>query len=103
MRLAADRATAEDSPTEVFLPEFHFPSDMCVVEVSGGKWSIGNYDEDGGLAQKLKWWHNEGGQWLRVTGVRNSLQGAGPSGGEEELGYLSQCQQAIYGPKCSVM
>lgn len=103
MRLAADSATTEDKPTEVLLPGFHFPSDECVVEVSGGKWSIGHYDEDGGLTQKLKWWHNEGDQWLKVVGVRNSIQGTGPSGGEEEMGYLYQCQQAIYGSKCSVM
>ncbi|KAL5354350.1 hypothetical protein ACLOAV_000439 [Pseudogymnoascus australis] len=103
MRLVADGATAEDKPTEVLLPAFHFPSDKCVVEVSGGKWSIGHYDEDGGLTQKLKWWHNEGEQWLKVIGVQNSIQGMGPSGGEEEMGYLSQCQQAIYGSRCSVM
>ncbi|OBT49094.1 hypothetical protein VE00_00118 [Pseudogymnoascus sp. WSF 3629] len=103
MRLAADSATAEDKPTEVLLPEFHFPSDKCVVEVSGGKWSIGHFDEDGGMTQKLKWWHNKGEQWLKVVGVRNIIQGAGPSGGEEEMGYLSQCQQAVYGTKCSVM
>ncbi|OBT89991.1 hypothetical protein VE02_01613 [Pseudogymnoascus sp. 03VT05] len=103
MRLTADSATAEDNPTEVLLPEFHFPSDKCVVEVSGGKWSIGHFDEDGGMTQKLKWWHNEGEQWLKVVGVRNIIQGAGPSGGEEEMGYLSQCQQAVYGTKCSVM
>lgn len=101
-RLLADKSTGEDRPTEIFLPEFHFPKDKCEVEVSGGKWSIGNYEEDGGIMQKLKWWHNEGEQWIKVTGVRNSLQNT-MAGGEEELGYLNQCQQTTYGYGCSVM
>jgi hypothetical protein len=105
-KLVAETPTAEDKPTEVLLPEFHFPKDKCTVEVSGGKWSIGHFDEDGGLAQKLKWWHGEGEQMITVMGVKTNLQNALPAGGgEEEIGYLDQCQQTTwtYGYKCSVM
>jgi hypothetical protein len=66
--------------------------------VSGGKWSISNDDgEGGGVIQILKWWHREGEQTLKVTGVRSASQAI--LAGEEEAGYLDQCQQT----KCSVM
>jgi hypothetical protein len=103
-KLVAEKPTAENKPTEIFLPECHFPKDKCTVEVSGGKWSIGHFDEDCGLAQKLKWWHAEGEQMIKVTGMKMNLQ-SNPAGGagEEELGYLDQCQETTYGDKCSMM
>lgn len=94
-KLKALESTTDDKPTEIVLPEFHFPKDKCEVEVSSGKWAIGTDDQDGGLIQILKWWHVEGEQTMKVTGVKRAQQ----MGREDEEGYLDQCQQS----KCSLM
>ncbi|KAH8668412.1 putative glycosyl hydrolase [Xylariales sp. PMI_506] len=97
------KAPSQDQPTTVFLPDFHFPRDQCTVEVSGGKWEISTDDEDRAWVQKLRWWHAEGEQSLRVTGLvrpHNTLNGSA-----EEAGYLEQCQTS-YGidvGRCSIM
>lgn len=120
LKLEATRLPAEDRPTVVFLPEHHFPRDQCAVEVSGGKWEISiDVDDDpqtqeggggessasaGALVQRLRWWHSDGPQTLRVTGLvrpRGALAGSA-----EEAGYLEQCQQYGLGlglKDCSVM
>ena len=122
LRLEATRLPSDDRPTVVFLPDFHFPRDAAAVEVSGGKWEISADDalddDDGGsgsqdpgtgtgtgtgaLVQRLRWWHSDGPQTLRVTGLvrpRGALAGS-----PEEAGYLEQCQQYGLGLRdCSVM
>ena len=95
-RLKADKATSEDNPTEVFLPEFHFPKDKCSVATSSGKWSISMDESNGGLVQILRWWHGEGEQNLKVTGVLRARQLTG-----QDEGYLNECQYTTN--KCSVM
>jgi hypothetical protein len=97
LSLHAHEAGSDERPTEIFLPEFHFPKDQCEIEVSSGKWTISTDDEDGGLTQKLRWWHVEGEHHIKVTGVQRRQNRA--LGKEEEEGYLDQCQQR----KCSVM
>lgn len=53
-------------------------------------------DENGGFIQKLRWWHAEGEQSIKVQGVvRQNMR----VGKEEDDGYLDQCQQS----KCAVM
>ena len=94
-RLHAHEPSKEHAPTEIFLPEFHFPKDQCEIEVSGGKWTISTDEADGHMIQRLKWWHVEGEHHIKVTGqTRQNVLGK-----EEEEGYLDQCQQS----KCSVM
>ena len=95
-RLHAHQAGTEHAPTEIFLPEFHFPKDQCEIEVTAGKWTISTDHADGGMIQTLRWWHVEGEHHIKVTGVPNRKMA---SGQEEEEGYLDQCQQS----KCSVM
>ncbi|KAL9116522.1 MAG: hypothetical protein Q9187_006951 [Circinaria calcarea] len=95
--LTCDKPATEDTPTEVFLPEVHFPREGSEVDVSGGKWTIGVDDGEGGLIQKLKWWHGIGEQRLTVKGIKRR-QGTAV-GNEEEEGYLEQCQQN----RCGVM
>lgn len=97
LRLHAKEANSEDKPTEIFLPEFHFPKDKCEIEVSSGKWTISIDDADGGMIQRLRWWHVEGEHEIKVTGVQRRQNTA--LGKEEEEGYLDQCQQS----KCTVM
>ncbi|KAI1840714.1 hypothetical protein JX266_013059 [Neoarthrinium moseri] len=93
----------DDQPTTIFLPDYHFPKEQCTVQVSGGKWEISTDDDERAWVQRLRWWHGDGKQSLRVTGLvrpHNSL-----SGSAEEAGYLEQCQ-AGYGfdvGKCAVM
>ena len=94
-KLNATEATSDDVPTEIVLPEFHFPKDKCEVEVSSGKWAISTDDGEGGLVQKLKWWHVAGEQTMKVTGLKRVQQ----MGREDEEGYLDQCQQS----KCALM
>jgi hypothetical protein len=96
-KIQAHESTSEEKPTEIFLPEFHFPKDKCKVEVSSGKWTISIDDTDGGMIQRLRWWHVEGEHTIKVTGVMRRQNMA--LGKEEEEGYLDQCQQS----KCSVM
>jgi hypothetical protein len=95
-RLHAHQAGIEEAPTEIFLPEFHFPKDQCDVEVTAGKWTISIDDVDGGMIQRLRWWHVEGEHHIKVTGVQRRQLALGK---EDEEGYLDQCQQS----KCSVM
>ena len=90
LTLDSDVAATDNVPTEIFLPEYHFPRDKCSVEVSGGKWSISVDDQDGGLIQRLRWWHAEGKQSLTVQGVKRR-QGMALGKEEEEAGYLEQC------------
>lgn len=99
MTLNCENPATEDTPTEIFLPEFHFPGEQSQVEVSGGKWTISVDDTDGaeGLIQRLRWWHGVGEQKLKVKGVQRR-QGMA-LGKEEEEGYLDQCQQT----RCVVM
>lgn len=98
MKLESDEAATESKATEIYLPEFHFPAERCQVEVSGGKWTISVDDEDsGGLIQRLRWWHAEGEQTIKVIGQRRRQNMA--LGKEEEEGYLDQCQQS----SCMIM
>ena len=97
LSLECQTATTEDVPTEIFLPEFHFPRDNSDVVVSGGKWTVSVDDADGGMAQRLRWWHGVGGQTITVKGVKRR-QGLA-LGSDDDEGYLEQCQQT----RCTVM
>ncbi len=97
--LECKSAATEEVPTEIFLPEFHFPRDNTSVEVSSGKWTISVDDMDGGLIQRLKWFHGAGKQNMTVKGVQRR-QGMA-LGKDEEEGYMEQCRQKT--GSCSVM
>lgn len=98
LALSCDSAATEAAPTEIYLPEFHFPREDSVIQVSSGKWTITvDDDPDGTRIQTLRWWHNKGDQELSVKGVR-TRQGM-PLGKEEEDGYFATCQQN----KCGIM
>ena len=99
LSLTCDSAATEAAPTEIFLPEVHFPREDSVVQVSSGKWTITVEDDaEGHRIQTLRWWHGEGPQDLSVRGVR-TRQGM-PLGKEEETeGYFATCQQS----QCRIM
>jgi hypothetical protein len=87
--LSAKESTPEETPTEIYLPEFHFPQTHSEIEVSGGKWAIETEDVDDGTIQKLKWWHGAGEQKITAKGVKHKQGTIVVS--EEEMGYLEQC------------
>lgn len=64
LELDAAESTAENTPTEIFVPPLHFPRDEMTVTISGGKWE---YDEP---SKVLKWWHNEGEQKIKIVGIK---------------------------------
>lgn len=97
LSLEAKASTPEDAPTEIYLPEFHFPSAHTVVTVSGGKWTI-DFEEVGSVSvQRLRWWHGEGEQEIKIQGLKRK-PGEILSTAEDE-GYLEQCQRNT----CTVM
>ena len=101
MTITARREAGTEAPTVVFLPEFHFPKDACVVEVSSGKWEISSDEDETALLQRLRWWHGEGEQTLIVTGVARKVNGDGVVA-TEEAGYYEQCNQGGWG-NCVLM
>ncbi|KAH8693971.1 putative glycosyl hydrolase [Talaromyces proteolyticus] len=87
----AEKPTPQDAPTEIYLPEFHFPKSETVVYISGGKWSIETQDEISSSFQVLKWWHAEGDQDIKVEGVKHKASDLLAS--YEDESYLEQCQK----------
>lgn len=98
LALTCQRAPTEDFPTEIFLPEFHFPKEEVRVEVSSGKWTIGTDDDEKGSIQKLRWWHGVGKQNISVKGVRRKA-GLAVGDKEDNEGYYDQCQKS----RCDIM
>lgn len=98
MSLTAKSPTAFEFPTEIDLPEFHFPADHTTVEVSGGKWEITTHEIHSVKLQRLRWWHAEGDQEIKIEGVkRKPGEVANPAG--EEATYMEQCQRG----DCTIM
>ena len=95
--LDCKNAATEAIPTEIFLPEFHFPRNNTTVEVSSGKWTISTDEFDGGTIQMLRWQHGVGKQNMTVKGQQRR-QGMA-LGKDEEEGYYEQCKQT----RCSLM
>lgn len=86
MTLKAPKAVnGNAAPTVVLLPEYHYPKDSCIVEVTSGKWEIASDEDEGGvLLQRLKWWHGDGEQTIRITG---QVRKYNSKGGDEGVGY----------------
>jgi hypothetical protein len=88
----AKAGTAQDAPTEVYLPEFHFPAPQTVVTVSAGEWII-DYDEINAVKlQRLRWWHPEGDHEVEIQGVKRK-PGDLDYGTSDDISYLEQCQR----------
>lgn len=99
LKLEASRAAADEAPTIVLLPDFHFAKDRCEVTVSSGKWEISSDEDEGPSLQRLRWWHAAGEQNLTVRGT--VLRHNGARGSAEETSYLEQCQQGL--ESCLIM
>lgn len=100
--LIAPSKTPDEHPTEIYLPDFHFPSGHTVVEVSGGKWKIETRDVDGEGMQWMSWWHAGGEQSLKVTGVIRKNNGQDAAGApDDDYGYFEVMKRI--GENCVVM
>ena len=98
LKLLVHKADPDSQPTDIALPEFHFPKDKYVVEVTSGKWTVSPNAADASSIQRLSWWHLEGEQTITVTGVRRRV--AVIQDLDEDDSYLQQCQETS---KCVVM
>ncbi|KAJ5124273.1 uncharacterized protein N7515_008098 [Penicillium bovifimosum] len=92
LSLTAKGPTTTAAPTEIYLPEFHFPETSIVVAVSGGKWDINVHEIQGIKLQHLRWWHGEGEQNIKIEGLKRKPEEFSNPGGED-VSYLEQCQQ----------
>lgn len=97
MSLDARNPVAEDYPTEIYLPEYHFDQSAMTVEASSGKWVVDIDRFEGGIMQVLRWWHGVGEQSITVQGVKRR-QGF-DIGFNDDVGYLEQYRRSL----CSVM
>lgn len=97
MTLDASTPVAEEYPTEIFLPEYHFEPTETTVEVSSGKWTLDIDRSDGHAMQVLRWWHGVGEESITVKGVKR--QTGTDMGSDEDIGYLEQYRRSL----CAVM
>lgn len=95
------KETGTETPTTVFLPEYHFPKNTCIVEVSSGKWEISSDDDETAMIQKFRWWHAGGEQSLKITGLirrHNYVEGV-----SDEGGYYEQLNAWVGQGNCTMM
>ncbi|KAK9464485.1 glycoside hydrolase superfamily [Lipomyces arxii] len=64
MEIYAIDGHATNVPTEIYMPDFHFPDGDVEVQISSGRW-----DHDR-ANQVLRWWHDAGKQTIRIVGIR---------------------------------
>lgn len=93
-----DTTIDSDLPTEIYLPEFHFPKNRCDIIVSSGEWTINSDDSNEGISQCLKWWMPEGRHHIKVIGLQRSQKNLAPTDDNDGF-YLNQCQQS----RCMMM
>lgn len=98
MSLQAGDPTGQDTPTEIYLPEFHFPEDASEVSVTSGKWEIDSEEFNSVKVQRLRWWHEAGKQELKIEGVKRKPGDVSNAPGDD-VSYLEQCQKG----GCTVM
>ncbi|KAE8350728.1 glycoside hydrolase superfamily [Aspergillus coremiiformis] len=87
-----------DQPTEIYLPDFHFPDSHTVVSVSSGEWTIDYAEIASVKVQRLRWWHPEGDQDIKIQGMKRKPGELTKISGDD-LTYLEQCQRGA----CTVM
>jgi hypothetical protein len=102
LKLQAPKPAAEEHPTVLFLPDYHFPKETTIVDSSSGKWEISSSDDEGVLIQRLKWWHVAGEQSITIKGLIRKHQLADGSMHEDTSGIYDQCNTGAAN-NCSVM
>ncbi|KAK2745220.1 hypothetical protein FQN55_006346 [Onygenales sp. PD_40] len=97
LSVSAETPTAEDAPTVIYLPEYHYPKMHTDVKVSGGKWVVDSEKVGSEVLQTLRWWHGEGEQNIKILGAKRKSTVVVDT--SEDEGYLEQCQRN----SCNVM
>ncbi|KAK9460607.1 glycoside hydrolase superfamily [Lipomyces oligophaga] len=64
LSLFADDCLSKNIPTEISIPDFHFPNGDMEIEITSGRWE---HDKP---AQLIRWYHDEGLQKIKITGLR---------------------------------
>ncbi|THC96506.1 hypothetical protein EYZ11_004005 [Aspergillus tanneri] len=82
----------DDRPTEIYLPDFHFPGTHVVVSVSSGEWAIDSADINSVRVQRLRWWHPKGDQNIKIEGVKRKPGGLSNGASADDVTYLEQCR-----------
>ena len=98
LSLTAKARAARDAPTEIYLPDFHFPAAQTMVTASAGEWTIDHCEINTVKLQRLKWWHPEGDQEIKIQGAKYK-PGELANGTSDDISYLEQCQRA----ECVIM
>ncbi|RAL10803.1 sterylglucosidase 1 [Aspergillus homomorphus CBS 101889] len=93
-----ERTLGEETATEIYIPEFHFPAGHTVVSVSSGEWTLDSNEINSVKVQRLRWWHPVGNQDIKIQGVKRK-PGESVTSSSDELSYLEQCQSS----GCSMM
>jgi hypothetical protein len=93
LTLSCSSPAAEDAPTEIYLPEYHFPPPNTSIEASSGKWRVDADRVDEETMQMLRWVHGKGEQKITVTGLKRRMQDAVEE--DEETGYLSMLRKMV--------
>ncbi|KAJ5311997.1 hypothetical protein N7508_002827 [Penicillium antarcticum] len=62
------KATVPHSPSEIYLPHFHFEVGNIAVTVSEGEWEIVEQEFNTVRIQCLLWWHDEGKVNIKIKG-----------------------------------
>ncbi|CAG8060001.1 unnamed protein product [Penicillium olsonii] len=70
MKLHAEQ-TLVHSPSEIYLPYFHFPPASTVISANAGSWEITETEFDRIKVQCLRWWHPEGKAEINVKGLKH--------------------------------
>lgn len=93
LRTTANSTADESAPTEVFLPDYHFPADSTAVEVSAGRWTMDREEKGGVSIPVLRWWPPIGEQKLRVKGSLSRLGMI--MAGDGDGSFIERCQERV--------
>ena len=99
LSLLAKSAAQEHAPTEIYLPDFHFPDSNTAVVASDGKWTIDYEEFNSTKVHRLRWWHGKGAQNIKVKGLKRKPGDFANPRDSEDVSYLEQCQR----DRCSMM
>ncbi|KAJ5497730.1 hypothetical protein N7453_006781 [Penicillium expansum] len=91
MRLRANLA-APHTPSEIYLPECHFPMEDTEVTVSGGTWKICILEFHTVKLQYLRWWHGQGTVEIKIRKMKRKPN-------SQEYGAL----QKLPSSRCTMM
>ncbi|KAK9478127.1 glycoside hydrolase superfamily [Lipomyces japonicus] len=64
LELYGDGGSDDSLPTEIFVPDFHYPNGDVQIAITSGRWELDR------SRQVLYWWHEPGKQQIEIVGIR---------------------------------